>query len=117
MMPTDADRQAVLAERQRQRLLRGGLGLYTYRQIRYETPFQLIVGIVVGLFVASIGAGILWSVRQSRLEEIADYGSAGSHFGGWFVGSAVVLIGVFYAHAGIIILLEKNQGPQWLKPY
>lgn len=106
-MPTGADRRAVLEERQRRRLLRGGLGLYTYRQIRSETPFTLIAGIVVGLFVVCIGAGILWSVWQARIEEISDYGSAGSHFGGFLIGAAAVVIGLFYAHAGIIFYCRK----------
>jgi hypothetical protein len=115
-VPTDTDRKAVLKERERRRLLHGGLGLYTYPQIRNTTPFQLVAQIVVGLFVALMGALLFWGVWRTRIEEISNYGSANSHLGGFTLAAAVILIGVFWAHPGIIFYLRKLRTPDDRSP-
>jgi len=109
---TDADRKAVLKERDRRRLLRGGIGLYTYQQERNTTPFQFAAQIVVGLIVALIGLLLVWGVWQTRRQEISAYGRADSHFGSFAFSVALVMVGVFMGHAGIIFYWKRFKARQ-----
>lgn len=106
-MPTDAERNAVLKERERRRLLRKGVGLYTYEQERNTTPFQLAAQIVVGAVLLITGLILFFAVWSVRAREISDYGTATSHLGGFAASAAIVLIGIFFAHAGVIFYLES----------
>jgi len=81
---------------------RRGIGLYTYEQAKNTTPFQYFAQIVVGTIVAATGALLLYHVVTVRTDEIQVYGSAEAHIWGWLSGLAVVLIGLFMAHAGVI---------------
>lgn len=65
-MPTDGERNVVLKERERRKLLRPGVGLYTYSQERNTTPFQFAAQIVVGAIIFLVGLVLLssvWGVR------------------------------------------------------
>src|SRR5271155_5398118 len=101
-MPTDAERKVVLKERERRKLLRPDLGLYTYAQNRNTTPFQFAAGVVVGAVVFLVGLILLPSIWEIRAREISAYGSASSHLGGFTASAAMLLIGLFMAHAGVI---------------
>jgi hypothetical protein len=83
-------------------LKRRGIGLYTYEQVKNGTPFGYFAQIVVGTIVAATGALLVYHVVTVRSEEIQVYGSADPHFWGWLAGLAVILIGLFMAHAGLI---------------
>lgn len=91
-----------------------GIGLYTAEQVRNTTPFQYFGGIVVGVVVCATGGLLLCRVVTIRQMEIRDYGVAQPHVGAWIGSVAVVLIGIFMAHAGVIYyarrLLHKAVG-------
>ncbi len=106
-MPTDSERKAVLKERERRKILRPGLGLYTYLQERNTTPFQFAAQIVVGAIVFVVGLVLLSSIWEVRAREISAYGSASSHFGGFAASAAMLLIGIFLAHAGAIFYWRR----------
>ncbi len=106
-MPTEAERQAVSKERERRRLLRGGLGFYTYQQERNTTPFQFAAQIIVGAVVVFVGLILVSSIWQVRAREIASYGVAESHIGSFAFALALILVGVFMAHAGVIFYWKK----------
>jgi len=78
---------------------REGIGLYTYEQEKYVTPFQYFAHIVVGTIVASSGAMLGYAQYQSRTPRTLG-----------FIGSAaLVVIGVFQAHAGAIFWYRRLQ--------
>lgn len=106
-MPTDDERRAVLGERERRKLLRGGLGLYTYPQIRSTTPVQCVAVIVVGTIVFLAGVMLFLSVWKVRAEEILAYGSSTSHAGGFAVSVAMLIIGIFWTHPGVIFFWRR----------
>ena len=89
--------------------------MYTYEQAKNTTPFQYFAQVVVGMIVAASGALLVYHVVTVRSEEFRVYGSADSHFWGWLSGLAVVLIGLFMAHAGLIYhgrrILHKMSHP------
>jgi hypothetical protein len=74
-----------------------GIGLYTYEQEKYVTPFQYFAHIVVGTIVASTGAMLGYGQYQSPNPRTLG-----------FVGSAtLVVIGIFQAHAGAIFWYRR----------
>lgn len=86
---------------------RSGIGLYTYEQIKNVTPFQYLAQLLVGVFIACMGALLLYYVLSVRGDEIQKYGAAEGHFWGWIGGCAMVVIGVFMAHAGVIFYSRR----------
>jgi hypothetical protein len=106
-MSNHSDRASVLQERGRQRLLKRGIGLYTYQQVRNTTRFQFVAQIVVGVILVFAGFLFVYAVREKRLQELSTYGSAGSHWGGLCFGFGMMLYGVFLAHPGIIFCWRK----------
>lgn len=106
-MSNHSDRASVLQERDRQRLLKRGIGLYTYQQVRNTTRFQFVAQIVVGAILVFAGFLFVYAVREKRLQDLSTYGSAGSHWGGLCFGFGMMLYGVFLAHPGIIFCWRK----------
>ncbi len=82
---------------------REGVGLYTYEQVRGTTSFQYFAQIVVGTVFCGIGALLLYHQFELRSEEAKMFGTAEAHLWGWVASSAVVVIGIFMAHAGLIV--------------
>jgi formate/nitrite transporter FocA (FNT family) len=79
-----------------------GIGLYTYEQEKYTTPFQYFVHIVVGGFIASLG--IIFGIIQ--------YQSAPQSMWSLAPFAMAILVGAFMAHAGVIFWyrrLRKNR--------
>jgi len=111
-MPSAADRDAFLKERERRRLLRGGLGLYAYEQERNTTPFQVAAQVVVGAVVIFTGLILLSSIWQIRARERSIYGSAESHFGAFASAFVTMLVAVFMAHAGVIFYWKRFRSHQ-----
>jgi hypothetical protein len=106
-MTIEEDRRIVLEVRDHRRLLRGGLGLYDHEQCRNTTTFQFYGQIIIGALVAAFGIFLLWGVWKTRLQEISQYGTSDSHFGSVAFGFAVVVIGAFMAHPGVIYCWRK----------
>jgi hypothetical protein len=106
-MASEGDREIVLRERDHRRLLRGGLGLYDHEQCRNATAFQFYGQIVIGAIVAAFGLFLVWGVWKTRLQEISIYGRADSHYGSLVFSFAVVVIGAFMAHPGLIYCWRK----------
>ena len=101
-------RCASLTSKHSQR--RGGIGLYSYEQEKYVTPFQYLAQIAVGAFIFGMGTLLLYRVASDRTEEIRKYGAANSHFWGWLGGCVILVIGAFMAHAGVIFYSQKIGG-------
>lgn len=97
----------MLSKHPQTRAERSGIGLYSYEQIKYVTPFQYFAQIVVGTFVACMGAFLLYYEAINRGDEIRKYGAARGHFWGWLAGCAILAIGAFMAHAGVIFYSRK----------
>jgi hypothetical protein len=68
---------------------RPGIGLYSYEQEKNTTPFQYAAQIVVGVIV--VGVGVMLLFEGMRLS-----------------GAAMVLIGAFFAHAGVIFWFKRR---------
>jgi hypothetical protein len=84
-----------------------GVGLYTYEQTKNATPFQYLAQIIVGTIVASGGGLLLYHMMSLRSDEVRMYGSAETHIWGWAVSLAIVIIGLFQAHAGGIFWVRR----------
>ncbi|HEU5401774.1 MAG TPA: hypothetical protein VFU86_10480 [Terriglobales bacterium] len=64
-----------------------GLGLYSWRQVRYDTAITFAGGISIGTIFVACGVALIW------------YGdSAAMH---WF-GAGMAVTGTFLGHAGAI---------------
>jgi hypothetical protein len=86
---------------------REGIGLYTYEQAKNTTPFQYFAQIVVGTIIAVLGGLLVYQEISVRGQEIRKYGFAETHIWGWVGSLAVVLIGMFMAHAGVIFYARR----------
>ena len=84
-----------------------GIGLYTDEQERNTTAFDYFAEIVVGAVVASIGCLLLYYRLTVRSNEIHQHGFAEAHLWAWITSFAVVIIGAFMAHAGVIFYTRR----------
>ena len=86
---------------------RDGIGFYSYAQIKYVTPFQYLPQLLVGALITCMGLLLLYFVTSARSEEIKRYGAAQLHFWSWLGTGAMIIIGLFMAHAGLIFYSRK----------
>jgi len=87
---------------------RKGIGLYSHEQAKNTTAFQYLAQIVVGTIIASLGGLLLFHrMTVSSEEMIRKYGSAQTSIWGWVGSLAVVVIGMFMAHAGVIFYARR----------
>lgn len=86
---------------------RRGIGLYTYEQARNTTPFQYFAQIVVGTVFDVVGGLLVYRVMTLRRGEIRQFGSAEAHVWDWITSLAVVLVGIFMAHGGVIFYVRR----------
>jgi len=101
-MPAEEERQFVLKERDHR-----GLRLDSHEQCRNTTAFQFYGQIVVGTIVAAFGILLICGVCKTRLQEISEYGRADPYYGSFAFSFAVVVIGVFMAHPGVLACWRK----------
>ena len=75
-----------------------GIGLFTYEQEKYTTPFQYFGQIVVGVVVVSLGTmlGCDQFLSLSRRST-----------GGIVTSAVLIVIGIFFAHAGVIFWFRR----------
>jgi hypothetical protein len=78
------------------------IGLYTQEQEKNTTPFQYFGQIVGGGVVLVCGALYLVIIFGLRHKETAQFGSPEPHLYGFAVASAIIVAGIFMAHAGFI---------------
>lgn len=86
---------------------RKGLGLYSYEQRKYSTPFGLFVVIIIGTAIFLTGVGKLSAVLRVRQLELERFGSPEPHLWGFVVAVATIIMGVFLAHPGIIFWARR----------
>jgi ABC-type Fe3+ transport system permease subunit len=79
-----------------------GIGLYTREQEKNTTPFQYFGQVVGGGVVFLCGVLLLVAIFDHRSRETAQFGSPESHLYGFVVAGAVIALGIFMAHAGVI---------------
>ena len=79
-----------------------GVGLYSWRQVRYDNAITFTAGIIVGCWVALIGVGVAWYAFDLRRIEAEQFGQADPHFWIWLGAFGLLLLGIFWAHAGVI---------------
>jgi amino acid transporter len=79
-----------------------GLGLYTWRQVKYSTAFSLTATIIVGAVVALLGVGgAVQQISEYRAEQ-QQFGQASLNVGPCLAAAGFIAVGVFFAHAGVI---------------
>ena len=84
-----------------------GIGLYTHEQVKNNTPFQFFVQIVVGAVVFFSGLLLLVDIFDHRSRETLQSGSPEPHSAAFALAAAVIVIGVFMAHAGVIFWTRR----------
>jgi len=82
---------------------REGVGLYTYEQVKGTTSFQYFAQIVVGAVFSGAGGMLLYRQFEVHRQEAKMFGTAEGHLWGWVASFALVAIGIFMAHAGLIV--------------
>jgi hypothetical protein len=86
---------------------KSGIGLYSYEQEKNTTAFQYFAQTVIGAIVCALGTLCLVGRIMTREGEIAAFGSAEPHVWDWLTSLAIVVIGLFWAHAGIIFYARR----------
>jgi biotin transporter BioY len=84
-----------------------GIGLYTREQVKNTTPFQYFAQIVVGTVVFACGLVYLVTIFNLRSRETIQFGSPEPHLYGFLVAAAVIVVGIFMAHAGLIFWASR----------
>jgi hypothetical protein len=84
-----------------------GIGLYTYEQEKYTTPFQYFAQIVVGTVVASLGIALGYS----------QYHSATRSTGGLITSGVLIVIGIFLYARGRNLLAQAIKETVRLLPF
>jgi hypothetical protein len=79
-----------------------GIGLYTREQEKNTTPFQYFAQIVVSAVVFLCGVLFLVGIFDHRRQETIHFGNPESHLGGFVAAVAIIVVGTFMAHAGVI---------------
>jgi len=80
-----------------------GVGLYTREQEKNITPFDYFAQIVVGAVVFFCGVLLLVVIFDHRSREAVQFGSPEPHLYGFVVAGAIIVVGIFMAHAGVIL--------------
>lgn len=86
---------------------RKGVGLFTAEQEKNTTPLQYLAQIVIGASFALVGGLLVYQLVTLRGDEIREFGSADWHVWDWITSLAVVIAGVFVAHAGVIFYARR----------
>jgi hypothetical protein len=86
---------------------RRGIGIYSYDQIKNTKPVGRIGAMVVGFLYAVWGLARLHDAIAFRRAEARAFGSAEPHLGAFIVAFALLLVGVFVAHVGVIYYWRK----------
>jgi hypothetical protein len=81
---------------------RRSIGLFTWEQLRNETPFTFIVEIVCGGLLAAMGLTLALVGVGQILSERKQFDSADLHLGVWLMSAGWLLTGIFIAHTGVI---------------
>jgi hypothetical protein len=85
----------------------GGIGLYTYDQTKYMTPFLYFALVVIGVVLCSLGGFVLWATARTRAYEVLRSGAAESHLNAFVFSTAMIVMGLFFAHTGVIYCLRR----------
>jgi hypothetical protein len=78
------------------------IGLYTAEQEKNTTPFDYFASIIIGGVVLFCGALYLVIIFGLRHKETLQFGTAEPHLYGFVVAFAIIAVGIFMAHAGVI---------------
>jgi hypothetical protein len=95
---------------------RKGIGLYTYEQTKNITAFQYFAQLIIGAIIVVVGGMLLYRVFIDRAEESRRYQSAETHVWPLAAALAIVGIGLFMAHAGVIFYARKIVRLAFLSP-
>ena len=91
----------------KQRHANGDIGLYTQEQQKNTTPFHYFAQIVVGTIVFACGLLYLVVIFDHRSRETIQFGSPETHLYGFLVAGAIIVVGIFMAHAGVIFWANR----------
>jgi hypothetical protein len=91
----------------RDRSDRKGIGLFSYEQEKYTTPYQYFAQAAVGTFIAALGLLLLFHEVATLRDESRKYGWDATGFWELIPGLAGIVIGLFMAHAGIIFWVRR----------
>lgn len=84
-----------------------GIGFYSYNQIKNTRPVGRIGAMIVGLFYLVWGLLRLSILISTRRAEVRAFGSAEPHVGAFIVAFALLVIGTFVGHVGVIYYFRK----------
>jgi hypothetical protein len=84
-----------------------GIAFYSYNQIRNTRPVGRIGAMLVGLFYLGWGLSRLHDAIVFRRAETKAFGSAELHVGAFIVAFALLGIGAFVGHVGVIYYFRK----------
>jgi hypothetical protein len=84
-----------------------GIGLYTAEQEKNTTLFAYFAQIVIGGVVLVSGVAYLAVVLGVRHKEALQFGSPETHLYGFAVALAIIAVGIFFAHAGVIFWARR----------
>lgn len=76
------------------------IGLFTWRQVRNETPFTFLAEILIGLVL--IGCGVMLCILSYD-----SWKDSGSFVGPGLFGLGLILTGIFQSHAGVIFWVRQ----------
>src|SRR4029077_19963355 len=86
---------------------RRGIGIYSYDQIKNTKPIGRIGAMLVGLFYLLWGLSRLSEVVAIRRSESQVFGSAEPHVAAFIAAFALLAIGAFVGHVGVIYYSRK----------
>jgi hypothetical protein len=91
----------------RDRSDRKGIGLFSYEQERYTTPYQYFAQAAVGTFIAALSLLLLFHEVAALSDESRKYSWDAARLWELIPGLAGIVIGLFMAHAGIIFWMRR----------
>jgi hypothetical protein len=84
------------------------IGLFTAKQEKNTSAFDYLAEILIGTAFAGFGGVLCYYQIQIRADEIRKFGAADFNAWGFAVSIAMVIIGLFLSHAGIIFMVVAS---------
>jgi hypothetical protein len=91
------DRDNMASVKHSKKASKRGIGLYTYEQEKNTTAFDYFAEIIVGTIVAMLGVMVGYALYQSPTRST----------GGLLLSAVLIVIGFFFAHAGVIFWYRR----------
>lgn len=94
-------------QRKHQDLRKGGIGIYSYDQIKNTRPIGRIGAMLIGAAWILAGVANIYKLELERTFERRAFGSATLHLMGFVLSVSLIAGGIFCAHVGVIYYWRK----------